>query len=1565
MKERLGILKCPLICALLLLLTFGNVASIEDSSHQSGSINFIDDTMEESMKEKAMSLSSRYFIQNKGQIDSDEIQFYSVGGNIFFTPGGVLYQFSEMELIEEEGLELDRLSAQIKEPPGEYHEWGVVLNYSFIGSNNVMPEGRDQCSWNTNYFKGNDSEKWYTDVPNYMEIVYPELWDGIDLVYRLKEGSIKYDLIVHPGADPTDILIQINGANDLSVNPQGDLVINTEYWDILDSGLVSYYGDGSGGPIPCRFELMNECQYKISVGAFDKSRNVVIDPLIDYSTFIGGSDYDRGYGIAIDTSGNAYITGWTGDGTTDYPTTSGAFDTTHNGNYDVFVTKLNSDGSSLVYSTYIGGSSGDGGSGIAIDTSGNAYITGSTGVETDYPTTSGAFDTTHNGGVDVFVTKLDSVGSSLVYSTFIGGSNDDRGYGIAIDTSGNSYITGLTRYDTTDYPTTSGAFDTTHNGGYDVFVTKLNSAGSLLVYSTFIGGSNYDIGYGIVIDTSGNVYITGYTLDDTADYPTTSGAFDTTHNGGEDVFVTKLNSAGSSLVYSTFIGGSSIDLGEGIAIDTSGNAYITGSTCSKNYPTSPGAFDTTHNGDVDVFVTKLNSTGSSLVYSTYIGGSGDDEGREIAIDTSGNAYIIGSTRDGTTDYPTTSGAYDMTYNGGLYDVFVTRMNPTGSLLVYSTFIGGSNSDWGIGIAIDTSGTAYITGYSEDGTTDYPTTPGAFDTTPNGNFDVFVSKIDFTVLPSHPINSNGTIGNGFINLTWQPPINVGGADITNYNIYKGLASDDMSLYQTLGNVTTYNDTSIENGGTYYYYFTAVNYVGESPPTDIITVSDTEGPIFTADNCDDSGSTGNKFHISIGAEDNVLVTGVNVEYHFGNQTPISRPMALYDFSPPGFPYTHYITISIPLTSLDPLTYRFNATDPSGNWNVTENVTVTIYDYTPPNLKDEDSDETAYTGETFHIMADINDNIQVDSVWVRTFVSGVGIPGEWNNNSMSFNGDRWFYDLSLSDHSQYLEYQYIFKDIFDNWGSFPVFSRDVVDNDLPQIIENITDEKGYTGGDFYFGIKLEDNIGIGGAEAIYNYRDSGNQTLELQYETGNIWSGTFHIPDTPPIGQFYYKIRYWDLSGNERNTSLRSVGIIDSILPTYIDLTTDTPTTGDPFNIRFEINDNFLIGDVIGYFEIPAIEYDSGFGKNGVFESHFELDQNLMIPDNAVGELRYWLVIEDAYSDGVEIQTPVVTKNIIDNDPPLLEEVFSTGQTFDTGQEVILIFDTKDNIKVDSVKVEYWFNDEITTIQPEYMSTNTHNKKDRYRYFITLPEDSITPLNCRVYSMDSSGLTSIWKSGDIAINDTILPSIEPIDDIKIKVDEILDVTPVVSDNIKVDRIVWEGSPITPIAGKILGQVTEPGEFLVTATVYDETGNSNSTSFTITIENKDEGNLALTIFIIFCIILLISVIVAVIVFVVIRFTRKTKDEETPPPDEDESTISEEQIEDEIPPPPMEENTIPESPYTEPVEDPLTALQEDVFGGYDLLPEQAEPPIEPLSEVVTVPTPDVPLEDVIAPVPD
>jgi hypothetical protein len=404
------------------------------------------------------------------------------------------------------------------------------------------------------------------------------------------------------------------------------------------------------------------------------------------------------------------------------------------------VAKLNSTGSALVYSTYLGGSGGSIAYAIAVDAAGNASVTGQT-YAADFPTTPGAFQTTCHGCVgeplfsDAFVTRLNPTGSALVYSTFLGGGNNDTGSGIAVDKVGNVYVTGQTF--SAEFPTTPGAFQTKCGSCGDIsdaFVTKLNVTGSALVYSTFLGGSNYDFGNGIAVNAAGNAYVTGLTY--SIDFPTTPSVFQTTCGGGcaggwYDAFVTQVNPAGSALIYSTYLGGSSGDDGAAIAVDRSGNAYVTGFTKSTDFPTMT-PLQSVLRGTNDAFVTKINSSGSALLYSTYLGGSADDFGTGIAVDTYGSAYVTGYTT--STNFPTVKPL--QATNGGLSDAFVVKLNPLGSHFAYSTYLGGSGDDHGYGIA-QHAGNAYVIGMTAS--TNFPT-KAPLQRANGGHPDAFVSKI---------------------------------------------------------------------------------------------------------------------------------------------------------------------------------------------------------------------------------------------------------------------------------------------------------------------------------------------------------------------------------------------------------------------------------------------------------------------------------------------------------------------------------------------------------------------------------------------------------------------------------------------------------------------------------------------------------------------------------------------------------------------------------------------------------------------------------------------------------
>ena len=542
--------------------------------------------------------------------------------------------------------------------------------------------------------------------------------------------------------------------------------------------------------IDARYVLNSDGEVTFEIAPYDKTLPLIIDPVLSYSTYLGGSDMDYANGIAVDPSGNAYVTGYTAS--TDFPLVNPVQSSPGGGTcsedgvdttacFDAFVTKLNPTGTALVYSTYLGGSNEDYGAGIAVDASGNAFVAGYTN-STDFPVQN-ALQSENAGGWDAFVTELSADGASLIYSTYWGGSSDDIGTGVAVDSSGNAYISGYT--DSPDFPVTPGALQVNYGGGnHNGFVVKFNSGGAQLGYSTFLGGNSDDYAYGVAVDSAGDAYLTGAT--NSTNFPNVN-AFQPNYAGGlcavapntfpcYDAFVAKLNPAGSALIYSTYLGGTGSDYGYAIALDGSSNAYVTGYTTSTNFPTTAGAFQQVFGGSYDSFVAKLNGTGSALDYSTYLGGSGTQIGYGVAVDSSGRAFVTGYNYGGY--FPTALPL--QAQNAGFYDAFVRVLNPTGSSLVFSTYLGGTYDDFGRGISLDPSGNAYVAGATFS--LDFPITSGSYQPSYGGGpYDAFVAKISLVPSPSLSIShSSFEFGNQVIGTTSAPQTatltNVGAAGL---------------------------------------------------------------------------------------------------------------------------------------------------------------------------------------------------------------------------------------------------------------------------------------------------------------------------------------------------------------------------------------------------------------------------------------------------------------------------------------------------------------------------------------------------------------------------------------------------------------------------------------------------------------------------------------------------------------------------------------------------------------------------------------------------------------------
>ena len=709
------------------------------------------------------------FELNQGQSDR-EVKFLARGPGyaLFLTPTEAVFALRKAphqgplvpvsrERTTVRGVDPERT----EEPPLDH----VVLRMQLLGANSdPQIVGLEKLPGKSNYFIGNDPEKWRTNVPTYAKAKYKAVYPGVDLVYYGNQGQLEYDFVVAPGADPKAIRLTFQGIDEVEVDDQGDLLLHAGETPVRFRKPAIYQEvDGFRRKIAGGYVLQGGNQVSFRLGAYNLDRPLVVDPVLVYSTYLGGSGIDSGTGIAVDSAGSAYVTGITGS--FDFPTVN-PLQPTFGFGFDAFIAKLNPSGSALVYSTYLGGSIAppsksphDQSFAIAVDSGGSAYVIGGTD-STDFPVMN-PLQPTSGGCVagsislpiglefcDAFVAKLDPSGSSLVYSTYLGGTSTELNFvagDIAVDSGGSAYVTGATQ--SSDFPISNPLQPTM--GVVDAFVAKLNPPGSALVYSTYLGGSWIDVGNGIAVDAGGDVYVTGAT--GSGDFPTMSALQPGFGGGVSDIFVAKLNSAGTALIYSTYLGGSAGDglsftsggevavFDADIAIDGLGNAYIIGPTDSTDFPTLAAFQPAFGGGARDAFVSKLNPSGSALIYSTYLGGTDEDRGLGIAADANGNAYVTGATE--STDFPTLA-AFQPTFGGGPPDAFVAKLDPLGSALVYSTYLGGSRTDAGSAVALDAVGNTYVTGIT--GSFDFPTVNPL---QPRDSFDAFVAKIASVVIAS--------------------------------------------------------------------------------------------------------------------------------------------------------------------------------------------------------------------------------------------------------------------------------------------------------------------------------------------------------------------------------------------------------------------------------------------------------------------------------------------------------------------------------------------------------------------------------------------------------------------------------------------------------------------------------------------------------------------------------------------------------------------------------------------------------------------------------------------------
>jgi uncharacterized repeat protein (TIGR01451 family) len=703
-----------------------------------------------------------HFVKNAGQTDKS-VDFLSRGPGyaLFLTPTQAVFSLSATrEPTPHHG------RSHLRHPDHRIVD-RTDLQMNLVGANpRSTLEAIDQLPGTMNYFFGNHPANWQWGVPAFEKVKYHEVYRGISLIYYGNQRRLEYDFIAAPGADPDQITLAFPGSEKLEILSNGDLEIHVGAGVVRWHKPISYQSKGGERrEIASGFVLKGPDQIGFELAAYDPSLPLVIDPVLSFATYLGGSGNDYVCGIGLDSNGNILVSGNTSS--INFPTVS-AYRSSSGGGLDAFISKFNSTGTTLLYSTYLGGNGNEIVESMAVDSSGNAYVAGTTD-SPNFPTRNAAFS--GNAGFnDAFIAKIGPFGTNLLYSSYLGGDGDDSANAIAADNNGTAFIAG----DTYSIGTGTGPFPTfpnnayqNHNGGSrDAFVARFNttlSSSASLVYSTFLGGDSYEKAYAIAIDPNTNAIVVGevasYPLfpePPSSDFPLVN-AYQSSFNRGNldplagvnDAFVTKINAAGTALIFSTFLGGGDNDLATGIVLDNTGKIYVVGETSSTNFPVTVNAVQSAVAGSEggfpapDIFVTVFQSTGASLYYSTLIGGSGYESGFGIyhvgvAVDRFGLVYITGQT-ESIDDFPLSGGAEQIDPRGPS-DAFLVKINPavTGPPgLIYSSFIGGDSDDRGTAIVVDTNGTFYIAGVTTS--VSNLATAGVYRGTNSGNSDVFVAK----------------------------------------------------------------------------------------------------------------------------------------------------------------------------------------------------------------------------------------------------------------------------------------------------------------------------------------------------------------------------------------------------------------------------------------------------------------------------------------------------------------------------------------------------------------------------------------------------------------------------------------------------------------------------------------------------------------------------------------------------------------------------------------------------------------------------------------------------------
>lgn len=1140
------------------------------------------------------------------------------------------------------------------------------LTYSlrFLDASGVSPLGGEPVPARHSFYIGDDPKCWSSGVRGFHEVVYTDLWDDIDLRFYFSGSTLKYDVIVRPGGSPDDIAFDYNGVDRVSIEAgSGDLVLGTSLGDLVESAPFAYQEtNGARQPIECRYELRSATAFAFRPGGFDTTYPLVIDPAISFSTFIGGTDLDSARDCAVRQNGTVVLVGnsWSDR----FPTTNDAFCQTFKyGGYDIVVCEFSADGSELLYSTFIGGNGRDEAKGLFLDTSGCVYVTGWTR-STDFPTTEDAYCSSKNASDDdVFVLKLEANLTALNYSTLLPGNGLDWGNAIWVDGSDCAYITGETR--SSDFPTTEGSFNDTWVGGRgrDVFVTKLEPDGSSLNYSTLMnGGRSSNYGTDIQVTDDGVAVVVGVTYDG---FPTTEGAYCRTGIGwlNVDAFALKLSSDGTKLLKSTLVSGSEGDRAERMELDGKGAVYMAGTTSSVDFPSTRGAYceSLPLNTMQNLFVLKLSSDLSKLEFSSFLGGEKSESVYDMALDVLGSILLTGATW--SEDFPTTHEPDTLPPPA----MFITMMDPDASRIAYSVMYGASYYDRAKAVAVDANGSVIIAG--ETNGNGFPTTTGAYDTTHNGRTDMFLMKLEDFYPPWFGEDLTPSFATTGDNLTFQ----VGAMDKfmatgVSVEFWRNDMNRTTELELVLASGNATNGTwelnitlSDHNIAPLSYRFTILDRGGFLVTSKVITI-----PVFDDDPAEVdmttplAATTGDPFHVLADVVDNIWVANVSLVYWYGDDTATAIRVGMSNTSvgPTGNGTYEVRNITLPNDSVDPLHLVIEVYDTSGNLNDSCVRVVSVRDDDPISLEVvPDIPNVTNTGDLLDVHVDVWDNVRVSRVRI-VFWYGEDTQRATNASDSGSSVDekgngRYTFLIQIPPRS--LSPLHLRFEAFDGssrWERTAVQTVEVVDDDPPWFVSDLSDTESYTGGNVTFRCKVDDNIGISSVVVEFWRDDSPpNQALMSGVHVSSRGMGTYMYVlqlSNDSIEPVWHRFCVTDPSGLTNWSTPWPIEVEDLEAPRIIDDGTPKETLKG-MSLVFDMSAEDNIGIAEAYVE-------ARFGNLDYTRMAMELVEGrylhtITIPRWPQGDLVYRFVAKD--SSGIWNSTTPKTVLLI-NAAPWFDQV-----------------------------------------------------------------------------------------------------------------------------------------------------------------------------------------------------------------------------------------------------------------------------------------------------------------------